>query len=86
MSIRRSAGKGDPVTLEQANSVFPLSPPVNATLAEKRDFYQRRADMYRKVADTDQRHYYEALACAGLEQEQADKFAAQAVVVIEQEN
>jgi hypothetical protein len=75
MSVRRSRHNDQPVTLEQANAITPMTAPADATAAEKRDFYQRRADMYRRVAETDRDHYWEALACAGLEQETADKYA-----------
>ncbi|MEV4317820.1 AMED_5909 family protein [Actinocrispum sp. NPDC049592] len=62
-------------TLVQANAVTPMMPPAGADLEEQREFYQGRADMYREVAKTDPRHYWEAMACAGLEQERADLIA-----------
>ena len=75
MNVRRS-GREQPVTLEQANAVTPMTAPAHATSAEKHAFYQRRADMYRSVAKTDPDHYWEALAYAGLEQEVADRYAS----------
>ena len=71
----------DATTLEQANAVIPLAPPAGMTSAEQRDFYQLRADMYRRVAKQDPAHYYEASACAGLEQERADDLVAEQATV-----
>jgi hypothetical protein len=68
----------DAVTLEQANAVMPLLPPTGMSAEEKSEFFQLRAEMYRRVADKDPDHYYEALACAGLEQENADNYAGEA--------
>ncbi|MFC5103224.1 AMED_5909 family protein [Kibdelosporangium philippinense] len=67
---RRAGAKA--TTLADANAVTPMTPPEDASLGEQRDFYQARADMYRRVSETDRRHHWEALACAGLEQEKAD--------------
>jgi hypothetical protein len=67
----------DAITLDQANAVMPLTPPAGMISVEQRDFYQLRADMYRRVAKEDPAHYYEASACAGLEQERADGLVAE---------
>ncbi|MBP2329291.1 hypothetical protein JOF56_009676 [Kibdelosporangium banguiense] len=66
------------MTLSQANSVLPVQPADDAGLDEKRAFYEARAAMYRRVSESDPDHYWEALACAGLEQEKADEFAEEA--------
>jgi hypothetical protein len=60
-------------TLDQANAVMPLIPPEGMPPAEKEDFFLQRADMYRRVAVSDPDHHFEALACAGLEQEKANR-------------
>jgi hypothetical protein len=61
-------------TLDQANAVMPLVPPEGMSPAEKEEFFLHRADMYRRVAVSDPDHHFEALACAGLEQEKANRF------------
>jgi hypothetical protein len=75
VSLRRSGHKDAPVTLLQANSVLPVLPADDASLDEKRAFYDARAAMYRRVSESDPDHYWEAVACAGLEQKKADEFA-----------
>jgi hypothetical protein len=61
------------LTLDQANAVMPLIPPEGMRPAEKEEFFLHRADMYRRVAASDPDHHFEALACAGLEQEKANR-------------
>ncbi|TCO65730.1 AMED_5909 family protein [Actinocrispum wychmicini] len=74
MAVQRSPRVGEALaTLGDANSVRPMMPPGDATAQETRDFYQDRADMFRSVAEKDKDHYWEAMACAGLEQEKADQ-------------
>jgi len=85
VSVRHAEPEDDPVTLEQANAIMPMTAPAGATSAEKRGlFTSGGADMYRSVSNTDRRHHYEALACAVLEQEKADAFAQESTVVISQ--
>lgn len=52
--------------------MMPLTPTAGTSPAEE-EFFLRRADMYRRVAVSDPDHHFEALACAGLEQEKADR-------------
>jgi hypothetical protein len=59
-------------TLDQANAVMPLVPPMGMTPEDQAEFFMHRADMYRRVAVSDPNHHFEALACAGLEQEKAN--------------
>ena len=68
------------ITLQQAYSVIPMSPPVDATAQQKRDFYRERAAMFDGVAKTDRDRYYEATACAELEREKANQFQPDAEV------
>ncbi|TCO62710.1 AMED_5909 family protein [Actinocrispum wychmicini] len=73
-TVRLSVGRVV-VTLDQANAVTPMTPPEQMTPKEKREFFQQRASMYRRVADSDPNRHFEALACALLEQEKADEIA-----------
>ncbi|TCO64995.1 AMED_5909 family protein [Actinocrispum wychmicini] len=74
MTAQKSQHVGESVaTLQQAYSVRPALPPANATVQQKRDFYRDRAAMFTSVAKADRDHYHEAMACAWIENENADQ-------------
>lgn len=57
-------------TLATAKSaVSRLAPPPDAPPTEQRDYHLRAAEVYQRVADTDQDHHHEAMAYAYVERE-----------------
>ncbi|MEU0532077.1 AMED_5909 family protein [Amycolatopsis tolypomycina] len=62
------------VTLADAReAVFVLRPKVDATTSEWVAFHRANAAMYERVAETDQRHHWEALYWVGYEMRQVEK-------------
>jgi hypothetical protein len=60
------------VSLAEAHDVLPrLMPRKGAALAEVRRFYERSAEIYRRVAEIDRGHHHEALYWADREAQKA---------------
>jgi hypothetical protein len=64
---------GEPRTLLEAQSAYPVLPPAGASAEQQREFYARRAEMFMRIATVDPDHKFEALACVGLEREKAEQ-------------
>ena len=73
-SVANGVADGEPVTLRQAHDVLRRQrPDVTASAVRWREFHQRAARVYASVAELDRDHHFEALACAAIERQDAQK-------------
>jgi hypothetical protein len=84
VKVRRWLEERNVGTLMQAHEALVGSmPAVGAAPKAWLTYHQHATEVYTEIADLDGAHYYEALACAGVERDKATDIAQQIEQVAE---